>query len=59
MPNALAAVLTTCSECGGPLTMIAAIVDPPVITKILTHLGLPQRAPHRAPVKPYPLFHTA
>ena len=27
-------------QCGGPLTIIAAIEDPPVIAKILTDLGL-------------------
>jgi hypothetical protein len=37
-----------CSQCGGTLTIIAAIEHPPVITKILTHLGLPARAPPRA-----------
>jgi len=40
--------LTTCPQCGGPLTIIAAIEDPPVIAKILTHLGLPTRAPPKA-----------
>ena len=42
--------MTACSQCGGPLTIIAAIVDPPVIAKILAHLGLPTQAPPRAPV---------
>jgi len=51
--------MTACPKCGGPLTIIAAIVDPPVIAKILAHLGLPTRAPPRAPVKAYPLFQTA
>src|SRR5215813_13675056 len=32
---------------GGALKIIAAIEDPPVIVKILTHLGLPTRAPPR------------
>ena len=50
--------MTACSQCGGPLTIIAAIVDPPVIAKILAHLGLPTRAPPRAPVKAYSLFQT-
>jgi len=37
-----------CPNCGGALKLIAAIEDPPVIVKILTHLGLPTRAPaHR------------
>ena len=29
-----------CPHCGGPLTIIAAIVDPAVIAKILKHLGM-------------------
>jgi hypothetical protein len=36
-----------CSNCGGALKIIAAIEDPPVIVKILSHLGLPTRAPAR------------
>ena len=51
--------MTTCSKCGGPLTMIAAIEDPPVIQKILAHLGLPTRAPPRAPAKADVLFQPA
>ncbi len=31
-------------NCGGDLKIIAAIEDPPVIDKILSHLGLPTRA---------------
>ena len=34
-----------CPDCGGALKIIAAIEDPPVIAKILSHLGLPTRAP--------------
>ncbi len=34
--------------CGGKLKIIAAIEDPVVIVRILTHLGLPARAPPRA-----------
>jgi hypothetical protein len=30
-------------NCGGALKIIAAIEDPPVIVKILSHLGLPSR----------------
>ena len=36
-----------CPQCGGTLTILAAIEHPPVIAKILTHLGLPARAPPR------------
>src|SRR5262249_35703722 len=37
-----------CPNCGGALKIIAAIEDPPVIVKILSHLGLPP-APRRVP----------
>ena len=43
--------ITACPQCGGPLTILAAIDDPPVIAKILTHLGLPTRAPPKAPAR--------
>jgi len=36
-------------NCGGHLKIIAAIMEQPVIEKILTHLGLQARAPPRAP----------
>jgi len=39
--------------------IIAAIVDPHVIVKILTHLGLPARAPPRSAARPLPLFQAA
>ena len=32
-------------NCGGSLKIIAAIEDPPVIVKILSHLGLPTPRP--------------
>ena len=44
-------VLTTYPQCGGPLTILAAIEDPPVIGKILSYLGLPPRAPPKAPAR--------
>ena len=34
-----------CEHCGDTLKIIAAIEEPAVIAKILTHLGLPARAP--------------
>ena len=34
-----------CPRCGGRLQIIAAIVDPAVIAKILAHLHLPARPP--------------
>ena len=40
-----------CPNCGGELKIIAAIMEQPVIEKILTHLGLQARArPGRQPV---------
>jgi hypothetical protein len=57
-----------CPNCGGSLKIIAApstgcsgqaIEDPPVIVRILTHLGLPSRAPPRAPALRFDLFQTA
>ena len=55
-----------CPNCGGSLKIIAApstrlraIEDPPVIVKILSHLGLPTRTPPRAPAQRFDLFQTA
>ena len=45
------------NHCGGSLK-IAAIEDSPVIVKILSHLGLPTRAPPRAPARRVDLFQT-
>ena len=36
--------LEHCPQCGGDLKIIAAIEEPAVIVKILTHLVLPARA---------------
>jgi len=44
--------------CFCALKIIAAIEDPPVIVKILSHLGLPTRAPPRAPARRVDLFQT-
>ena len=41
--------LEQCPNCGGELKIIAAILEAPVIERILTHLGLQARAPPRAP----------
>ena len=43
-----------CSNCDGTLKIIAAIVDPSVIAKILAHLGLPTRAPPMCSALPVP-----
>ena len=49
-------------QCGGDLKIIAAIEEPAVIVRILrilTHLGLPARAPPRSPARPLALFQAA
>ena len=43
--------LEHCPNCGGELKINAAILEQPVIDKILTHLGLQARAPPRAPAQ--------
>ena len=43
--------LEHCPNCGGELEIIAAILEQPVIEKILMHLGLQARAPPRAPAR--------
>ena len=40
--------LEHCPQCGGELKIIAAIEELAVIVRILTHLGLPARAPPRS-----------
>jgi len=51
--------LEHCPQCGGNLKVIAAIEEPAVIVRILTHLGLPARAPPRIPARPLDLFRAA
>ena len=48
-----------CPQCGDTLKLIAGIVDPTVIAKILTHLGLSARAPPRSPARPFDRFQMA
>ena len=45
--------------CGGKLKIIAAIEEPVVIERILTHLGLSAQPPPRAPARRFELFHAA
>ncbi len=40
--------------CGGRLRFIATIEDPPVVQRILRHLGLPTDAPVPEPARPPP-----
>ena len=51
--------LEHCPQCGGELKIIAAIEEPAVIVRILTHLGLPARAPSHAPARLLALFQAA
>ncbi len=51
--------LEHCPQCGGDMKIIAAIEAPEVIVRILTHLGLPARAPPRSPARGLPLFQVA
>ena len=43
--------LEHCPNCGGELKIIAAILEAPVIERILSHPGLQARAPPRAPAR--------
>ena len=43
--------VTKCNKCNSPMKIIAAIEDPKVIKKILSHLGLPTKAPTPWPVR--------
>ncbi|MCZ7564273.1 MAG: hypothetical protein M5U08_11260 [Burkholderiales bacterium] len=40
-----------CPRCGGELKVIAAVEEPAVIGRNLTHPGLPVRAPPREPAR--------
>jgi hypothetical protein len=48
-----------CAHCGGRLKISAAIEDPAVIVRILTHLDLPARAPPRSPARRVNLLQAA
>jgi hypothetical protein len=45
--------------CGGKLKIIAAIEEPAVIERILTHLGLSAQPPPRAPARRVDLLQAA
>ena len=40
-----------CPRCLGPMTVLCCLTDPPVLAKILTHLGLPDTSPALAPAQ--------
>ena len=48
-----------CPQCGGNLKIVAAIEEPAVIERILTHLGLCAQPPPRAPARRFDLFQAA
>jgi len=48
-----------CPQCGGDMKIIAAIEEPEVVARILSHLGLSARAPPRAPARRLDLFEAA
>jgi hypothetical protein len=37
--------MSACPDCGGPLKIISAILEPHAIKSILTHLRLPDKPP--------------
>jgi hypothetical protein len=41
--------MANCDHCGGELKAISAVIKQDVVMKILTHLGLPARAPPISP----------
>ena len=45
MRRVFAIDVLACAGCGGRLRFLATIEDPPVVTKILAHLGLPTERP--------------
>jgi len=46
--------ITTCTDCGDILRIIASIEEPVAIKKILTHLGLPDKPPKLWPARAPP-----
>ena len=49
MHRAYAVDVLVCPKCAGPMRLVALIEDERVAEKILRHLGMPTRAPPRAP----------
>jgi hypothetical protein len=44
----------TCPKCKGRMKILAAIIEPSAIRKILDHLGIPSEAPRRTAARPPP-----
>ena len=51
--------IAQCPHCGGQLKLMAAIEEPAVIVRILTHLGLAAEPPTRAPAARMDLLQAA
>ena len=49
MRRVFAVDVLECPRCQGPMRILAAIEQPEVITRILTHVGLAARAPPANP----------
>jgi hypothetical protein len=54
MRRVFAIDVLACAGCGGRLRFLATIEDPPVVTKILIHLGLPTAGPALTLARPPP-----
>ena len=46
--------ILACAVCSGRLRFIATIEDPPVVQRILAHVGLPTTLPEASPARPPP-----
>ena len=45
-----------CARCGGRMRLIALIDQPPVMRRVLGHLGLPTEVPEPRPARDPPLW---
>ena len=54
MRRVFAIDVLACAICGGRLRFVATIEDPPVVAKILAHLGFPTALPAAVPARPPP-----
>jgi hypothetical protein len=44
----------TCPKCSGRTKILAAVIEPEAVRKILDHLGIPSEAPRAATARPPP-----
>jgi hypothetical protein len=54
MRHVFALDILACAVCGGRLRFIATSEDPPVVQRILAHVGLPTTVPEASPARPPP-----